>query len=275
LNCNTGISIQYANNNIFKGNLLIDNTNGLLINNDCIDNEIFHNSFINNIQNAYDESTNQWFNSSLNEGNYWDDFDESSEGAYDNNSDGIVDMSYDIPGGSNQDIYPLIYPFIILNMNSGWNLITLQRETDMIMASDLAENITGCLSVNAWDAINQTYRPYIVGIPALDFPIYPGMGLFIDSNDNSILTMSGILPTGISIDLHVGWDLIGWYHETGTMASSLAENISGCLSVNAWDALNQTYRPYIVGIPALDFVVTPGMGLFVDVSEESIWTGEG
>ena len=46
----------------------------------------------------------------MQEGNYWDDFDELSEGAWDNNSDGIVDSLYTILGGSNQDLYPLMYP---------------------------------------------------------------------------------------------------------------------------------------------------------------------
>jgi hypothetical protein len=60
------------------------------------------------------------------------------------------------------------------------------------------------------------------------------------------------------------------------MASSIAENISGCISVISWDSGLQTYKPFIVGGPSeFDFVVNPGMGLFVDVSSESTWNGEG
>jgi hypothetical protein len=46
----------------------------------------------------------------LQEGNYWGDYDEPIEGAWDNNSDGIADTPYGIPGGGNMDRYPLIYP---------------------------------------------------------------------------------------------------------------------------------------------------------------------
>jgi len=46
----------------------------------------------------------------IRKGNYWDTFDEQSEGAYDNNNDGIIDAPYEIPGGS-KDLYPLIKPF--------------------------------------------------------------------------------------------------------------------------------------------------------------------
>jgi len=35
-------------------------------------------------------------------------FDEPGEGAYDNNSDGIIDTPYNIPGGFNQDLYPFM-----------------------------------------------------------------------------------------------------------------------------------------------------------------------
>ena len=147
----------------------------------------------------------------------------------------------------------------------------------MTMSSDLAGDIRDCVSVNRWDSVNQTYRPYIVGgPPAFDFPISPGMGLFVDADDAGTLLLSGDAPVGVVVDLSIGWNLIGWYHEDSTMSSSLAENISGCISVNRWDSVNQTYRPFIVGgPPAFDFVVEPGMGLFVDVSTESTWTGEG
>ncbi|GAG03959.1 unnamed protein product, partial [marine sediment metagenome] len=75
------------------------------------DNSIYHNNFLDETDNAYDECTNFWYNETLQEGNYWSDFDEPSEGAWDNNSDGIVDLPYDIPGGSNQDLYPLMQPY--------------------------------------------------------------------------------------------------------------------------------------------------------------------
>ena len=159
-------------------------------------------------------------------------------------------------------------------MYTGWNLVGFCVDNHMGMASVLAGDVRDCVSVNSWDALNQTYRPFIVGIPALDFPISPGMGLFVDAGSPGVLMLSGSVPVGVSVDLFVGWNLIGWFDGV-TMASSIAENISGCVSVNAWDGVNQTYRPFIVGIPALDFEVTPGMGLFVDVTEVSTWHGEG
>jgi PKD repeat protein len=64
---------------------------------------IYHNNFFNNVGNAYDNGTNVWFNITLHEGNYYDDYT-----GEDNNHDGIGDTPYNIPGGSNQDLYPLM-----------------------------------------------------------------------------------------------------------------------------------------------------------------------
>ena len=80
-------------------------------------NTLYHNNFVNNAQNVYDPYDNSWYNTARGEGNYWSDFDESSEGAYDNDSDGIVDSSYAIIGGNNQDLYPLMHLFVLGDMN--------------------------------------------------------------------------------------------------------------------------------------------------------------
>jgi len=76
---------------------------------DSNNNSFYHNNFLNNLLDAYDDGSNNWSYNSI--GNYWDDFDESSEGAYDNNSDGIIDTPYNISGGDNQDLYPLAGPY--------------------------------------------------------------------------------------------------------------------------------------------------------------------
>ena len=162
-------------------------------------------------------------------------------------------------------------PFLI-----GWNMITIYWDNNF-SASDLSENITGCTSVSYWDAVNQTYYTYIVGgPPSFDFPIRNGHGYFVDMTRPNTIQENDSFITNVSVNLKTGWNLIGWYHEYNTTAQNLSENITGCTSVSYWDAVNQTYYTYIVGgPPSFDFHITKGMGIFADVTTESVWHGEG
>ncbi|CAD6492346.1 MAG: Periplasmic copper-binding protein (NosD) [Candidatus Argoarchaeum ethanivorans] len=92
---NNTLTNNTANSNNYYGIYLYYSSNNLL----------YHNNLINNTNhNAYDISTNQWNTSTV--GNYYSDYTGS-----DNNSDGIGDTSYQIPGGSSIDYFPLMHPW--------------------------------------------------------------------------------------------------------------------------------------------------------------------
>ncbi len=107
-----GIEVSYySTNNIVKENTVSGNDYGFYIRY-CNDN------IIDNTNQAYDNKANTWDNGYPSGGNYWSDFDEPGEGAYDDyqganqdilDSDGIVDATYIIDSNS-QDKYPLIEP---------------------------------------------------------------------------------------------------------------------------------------------------------------------
>jgi parallel beta-helix repeat protein len=110
-----GISLWDSSNTHITKNTLIDNT--LAINlTDSYDNEIFHNSFISNYQQAYDDtiSGNYWDNGYPSGGNYWDDYSGADVNSGLNQdisgSDGIGDTHYEIDSDS-FDNYPLMEPW--------------------------------------------------------------------------------------------------------------------------------------------------------------------
>jgi len=92
--------------NEISGNYITDCNTGIRAHNSSStpahDNILYHNQFSDNSVHAIDESMNVWYNYSLQEGNYWDDYTGT-----DSDGDGIGDIPYDIPGGSNQDRFPL------------------------------------------------------------------------------------------------------------------------------------------------------------------------
>jgi len=163
-----------------------------------------------------------------------------------------------------------------ISLITGWNLITVPIINNW-WASDISSNLTGCTSVSRWDAVNQIYKTYIVGgPPTFNFVLEPGCGYFVDMTGSDTLSVFGYPITSVNIPLKVGWNLLGWYHDYNTTASSLSGNITGCTSVSKWNATLQTYDTYIVGgPPTFDFTITRGMGIFIDVSVPSIWHGEG
>lgn len=203
-------------------------------------------------------------------------FESEDQGSYRLEVRTILDIDQNINNDLKVLYFILTNPCMNISMKTGWNLLTIPLQSSWY-ASDIAVNVSGCLSVSRWDSVNQTYKTFIVGGPSsFDFPIESGYGYFVDMTQSDNLSMCGPAITNASISLEIGWNLLGWYHEQNTTASNIAENITGCLSVSCWDAVAQTYKTYIVGGPdAFDFVVTQGTGLFVDVIQESIWNGEG
>jgi hypothetical protein len=147
----------------------------------------------------------------------------------------------------------------VIYYDIGWNLITIPVSTDL-WASDLAANITGSLSVSGWDAVNQTYKTYIVGgPPSFDFQLENAKGYFIDVTQTGSTQVNGPQVLGIAIPLEIGWNLLGWYHDYDSLASTIGSSIPGS---------------YIVGgPPSFDFTVSQNMGLFIDTNQLSTWYG--
>jgi parallel beta-helix repeat protein len=99
-----GIELLYLYNNTLTNNTCSNNDVGIFIYS-AWSNYIYHNNLINNLTQAYDTSSNYWDNG-YPSGNYWSDYPGG-----DADNDGIGDIPYPIPGGTNQDRYPRMNPW--------------------------------------------------------------------------------------------------------------------------------------------------------------------
>jgi len=104
-----------AYNNTIHGCTIVNNNNyGMRILSS--NNNLFYNNYLNNIHNGYDPSSNKWnisktigtniIGGSYMGGNYW-----SGYIGIDLEGDGLGENPYTIPGDSNQDRHPLMYPY--------------------------------------------------------------------------------------------------------------------------------------------------------------------
>ena len=106
-NTDVGIKLWKTNNCLISGNTITSNNNyGIFLTESSNKNIIYHNNFIYNYENAYDECNNIWNDSKY--GNYWSDYKEKYPNARKKPFKGIWDTPYDIEGGSNNDGCPLI-----------------------------------------------------------------------------------------------------------------------------------------------------------------------
>ncbi len=114
--CSAGAVIKDSSENDIIGNTISYNNAGLLFNRSNY-NTIYHNNFIDNSNQAYDDGDNRWNASYSTGGNYWSDYSGTDENSGPNQdqtgSDGIGDTPYtNIEGGSGaQDNYPLMEPW--------------------------------------------------------------------------------------------------------------------------------------------------------------------
>jgi parallel beta-helix repeat protein len=100
-----------SDSNTISGNTVLDNTNtGLLFSNKCNTNRIYHNNFITNTKQAEEIGSDlNFWNSNLEQGNYWSDYVGLDNGADGRDAgDGIGDTN--LPHLS-LDYYPFLNPF--------------------------------------------------------------------------------------------------------------------------------------------------------------------
>ncbi len=133
-NNKTGILITKNSNGniIFRNNISYNSGIGLNITG-ASGNQIHHNNFVNNVQNAYDSTIalNEWDDGA--EGNYWSDYLGT-----DDDGDGFGEDPYVIPGGGSRDWHPFI---VYVNVTPPFIIFTSPADGDVNVPVDTTISI--------------------------------------------------------------------------------------------------------------------------------------
>ncbi|HEC88527.1 MAG TPA: hypothetical protein ENI52_04330 [Thermoplasmata archaeon] len=186
-------------------------------------------------------------------------------------NDGLAILTAEYNGFNDNVVFTINSTLFSFMLYEGWNLITLPCENDY-NASSLFNIIDGCSIILSWNASIGDFNLYVPGSP-YDFAIEDGHGYFIGMTHDSIFSLTDDPIQNVSIPLAVGWNILGWFKEESTTASSVLNAILGCTIVLKWNASIADFDLYVSG--ADDFIIKRGEGFLVAVTEQSIWHGEG
>jgi parallel beta-helix repeat protein len=283
-NINVGIRVS-AIFTVIMNNTIWNNKEGIHISKS--NNVIYHNKFIENTNQAYDDSSNQWDNGYPSGGNYWNDYggvdylkgpDQDIPG-----KDGIGDTPYaNIIGDAGaKDNYPLMEPNKTLENYSilelGWNLISIP----MIQVEQNLTRVLG--SIDGWyDAVqwynttdsNEFWKHNKIDKPLGNdlFELNETMSFWIHINKtgDTIFVYNGTQPTtNQTIQLYSGWNMVGYPSLTNHNRTVGLNNLDFGVDVNAikwFDAATKTWH-----FIDQDDSFVPGRGYWVHSKVEAWW----
>jgi len=157
-----------------------------------------------------------------------------------------------------------------LEIVAGWNLVTIPYADSDYTARTLGLGFGDI--IYGYDPTMGYYDTmFIVGVfpSEADFLLQPLVGYWVYANSPVTLVLEGrIIASERAIDVPTsgGWALVGVPSVQGwIMASDLVDMYSGTVDgVFAYNAALGFYdKFYVPGVPELDFVITPGMGLWM------------
>ncbi len=282
-----GIDLDHSNINFMIYNHIWNHGQNGVQSFSSNDNEFYHNIFEANSNHVWDEGNNIWDNGYPSGGNYWDTHTYPDEyGGSDQDEDGpdgIVDDQFDVPGGDNNDNYPLAEVPVRLQFSmdlfsyaesEGWQFVSLPVIPDNVYIGSVLGSIEGSYEslmyydthADQWNSHVPDRAEHYNNLHSWDHNI----GMWIRMNEDAELSIWGRLPTVTSNALLPGWNMI----------SIPSENAGNhCLpgEVTKIGYFNTAAEYNIVyDLDPINFEFEPGQGYWVynSANEYVIWTIE-
>ncbi len=264
-------------------NLIVKNQIGISLYN-SENNTIYHNNLVDNaVQINVDNSINFWDNRS--EGNYWSNYDSSSEGCNDLNGNGICDNPYVI-NANNSDFFPFTsqngwlnaIKIFNISLNQNWNLISIP----LILQNKSVESVFGdimnkVIVINSFESGPgggaRTYDPLLPEFSDLH-EIDEKHGYWVKMNESANLMVIGTVPENKIINLETNWNLISYLCNSTKNVSEIFSGIMNkVIVINGFESGvgggARTYDPLLPEFSDLQ-ELKPYHGYWVKMNESAV-----
>jgi hypothetical protein len=164
-----------------------------------------------------------------------------------------------------------VQPRYVLNLQTGWNLVTVPPTGFGYKASTLG--LSPGDTVARWNSATKTYTSHIVGVPVNDFNILPGIGYWINvPTGTRTLYLQGTIPTAqqnvtITLPAGGGWAIIGFNSLKTTMKAADVRTMytgGSVTTVAKYNPVTKSYTSWLSTIPTINnFALVPGQAYWI------------
>lgn len=284
-NVQGGINLALSEDNTIINNTISGHIRGIDLGSSSINNHIYHNNFINNIDQAEDDDTNFWHNGYPSGGNYWSDY-AGADNFYgpDQNilgSDGIGDTNYTNIGGTGAvDEYPLMAPFeyteFDISLQSGWNLVSLPVRQLNWSIDSVLESIAGSWEcIQTFDAETDTWLSNNLPRPDVlddlhEMNHFRAYWINVTQPGQTLTVKGDKFGSNLSLPLTAGWNLVGY-------PSLVPNRVIDALVGTGYDREVETFdsgAPYRISQIGNQDLMAPGEGYWVHVPADTTWVAD-
>jgi hypothetical protein len=155
-----------------------------------------------------------------------------------------------------------------LSLKAGWNLVSFYVEaSDMTAATVLAPISSSLLQIKN---LTSSYDPSIPSFLNTLSSLSVKDGYWLKVSEAVILDVEGTVPSGASISVKSGWNLVGYPRSSGESAADELTSLGS--TVVQIKNLTSSYDPSIPSFLNTLSTMAPGSGYWLKVSADGTWT---